>query len=146
MRIPLIRSIVAVWLVGLVVGACVAAPPASPTASAGAGVPAMQGKPWQWTSSTIAGASVITDPTKYSITFASDGTFAAQVDCNQVAGTYTATDQGGATITPGPATLAACPEGSLADVFLAGLAGTTSYQLSAGQLVLTAPNGTMTFS
>jgi heat shock protein HslJ len=144
-RIALIRSTVALSLVGLLVGAC-AAPAASPSVSPGASVPAMQGKPWLWTSSTIAEAPVITDPTKYTITFATDGTFEAKVDCNQVAGTYTATDSGAATITPGPATLAACPEGSLADVFLAGLTGVTSYEMSAGQLVLTAPNGTMTFN
>jgi heat shock protein HslJ len=106
----------------------------------------MQGTQWFWTSSTIAGADVIPDPTKYNITFASDGTFSATVDCNQVSGQFTITQTGEVDITPGPSTRAACPEPSLADVFLAGLTATTQAEIAANTLVLTSPNGAMTFA
>lgn len=106
----------------------------------------MQGTQWFWTSSTIAGADVIPDPTKYNITFASDGTFSATVDCNQVSGQFTITQTGEVDITPGPSTRAACPEPSLADVFLAGLTATTQAEIAANRLVLTSPNGAMTFA
>ena len=49
------------------------------------------------------------------------------------------------TILPGPSTLAACPEGSLADIYVAALAGVTSYAIDGEQLVLTTATGTLTF-
>jgi heat shock protein HslJ len=106
----------------------------------------MQGTPWLWTASTIAGAEQIPDPSKYTITLSTDGTFTAQVDCNQVSGTFVISDYGHVKITPGPSTRAACPEPSLADVFLAGLSGTTTYEIAADGLTLTGPDGAMTFS
>ncbi len=108
----------------------------------------LTGKTWQWTASTTtvpASQSVTPDPENYTITFATDGTFSAKVDCNQVAGTYT-TSGGSMTIVPGPSTLVACPEGSAADIYLAILAGTTSYAINGSELVLTTADGTATFS
>jgi heat shock protein HslJ len=105
----------------------------------------LTGKDWQWTASTVSEPATIPDPSLYTITFAEDGTFAAKVDCNQVAGTYTTADGGAMTIVPGPSTLAACPEGSLADVYLAALGGVTSYAITGDQLVLTTATGTLTF-
>lgn len=141
----LIRSIVVMCLAGVVAAACVAQPP-SGAVSLDPELPTMQGTPWLWTSSTITGAETIPDPTKYTITFASDGTFSAQVDCNQVSGTFTMSETNEVTITPGPSTLAACPEPSLADIFLAGLAGTTRAQIAADRLELEGPDGVMLFA
>ncbi len=141
----LIRSIAMACVAGLVAVACVAQPPTAPV-SLDPNAPAIHGTPWLWTNSSIAGAEVIADPTKYTITFTSDGTFTAQVDCNQVSGTFTETEANGITITPGPSTLAACPEPSMADIFLAGLSGATKYQIAADRLVLTGPDGDMEFA
>jgi heat shock protein HslJ len=141
----LIRPIAIVWVVGAMVVACVAQPPTAPV-SLDPNAPAIHGTPWLWTNSSIAGAEVIADPTKYTLTFASDGTFSAQVDCNQVSGTFTETEANGITITPGPSTMAACPEPSLADIYLAGLSSATRVQIAADRLVLTGPDGEMEFA
>ncbi len=134
-----LRVAIVLALVAALTAACSSA---APSASA----QTLTGKSWQWTASTLAGATTIPDPSKYTLEFVADGNFNAQVDCNRVAGQYTTADAGGITITPGPSTLAACPEGSLADVYLAGLSGTTSYAIDGPQLVLTNSAGTMTFS
>jgi heat shock protein HslJ len=145
MNRSLIRSMVMVCVAGVMATACVAQPSSGPV-SMDPNAPAIHGTPWLWTTSSLAGAETIADPTKYTITFASDGTFSAKVDCNQVSGSFTETESNGVTITPGPSTLAACPEPSLADVFLAGLSGATEYQIAADRLVLTGPQGEMVFA
>ena len=69
---------------------------------------ALTGTTWQWTASTTtvpASQSVVPDPENYTITFNTDGTFEAKVDCNQASGDYT-TNGSELTITPGPSTLA----------------------------------------
>jgi heat shock protein HslJ len=86
------------------------------------------------------------DAGKYTIEFMTDGTFAAKADCNQVAGTYTATATGDMTITPGPSTLVACAEGSLGDLYVLGLTNTSGYAIADGQLTLNlADQGTLQF-
>ena len=81
----------------------------------------------------------------YQIAFTEDGTFSAKADCNQVSGEYETEDaaasSGPLTITPGPSTLAFCPEGSLGDLFVIGLSNTVSYEITADGLVLTLGNG-----
>jgi heat shock protein HslJ len=138
-------SIALLCLVGVVLTACAPEPARGPV-TAPPDVPAMHGTPWLWTASDFDGAEVIPDPTKYTITLSTDGTFTARVDCNQVSGTFTVTDYGDVKITPGPSTRAACPEPSLADVFLEGLSSATKYEMAADGLVLTGPDGGMTFS
>jgi heat shock protein HslJ len=105
----------------------------------------LTGKDWGWTGSTGTFIGGLPDPTKYTINFATDGSFASKVDCNNVAGSYTTTSAGGITILPGPTTLVACPPGSLEQPFLAGLSSATNYQLAGSELILTGPAGTMTF-
>jgi heat shock protein HslJ len=112
------------------------------------GAGGLTGTTWQWTASTTtapASQSVVPDPENYTIEFIDDGTFSAKVDCNQVGGEYSNPGGGSLTITPGPSTLVACPEGSLADLYLAGLSGTTAYAIADGELTLTTADGTMTF-
>ena len=47
---------------------------------------------------------------------------------------------------PGPSTLAACPEGSLAPIFLAGLSSAASYAITDGALTITTQDAsTLTF-
>ena len=141
----LFRSVALACVAGVMAAACVAQPPTG-AVSVDPNLPAIHGTPWLWTDSSIEGAEVIPDPTKYTITFDSDGTFSATVDCNQVSGTFTETEANGITITPGPSTMAACPEPSLADIFLAGLSGATRSQIAADRLVLTGPDGIMEFA
>jgi heat shock protein HslJ len=74
--------------------------------------------------------------TKYTIEFAEDGTWTGKADCNAVSGTYTTSGNDEITIVRGPSTLAVCPEGSFADLYLEGLARAESYKVSAEQLVL----------
>ena len=68
------------------------------------------------------------DQSRYTVTFNEDGTAAIKADCNNVAATYT-TEETNISIVPGASTLAACPEDSLGDKFIAGLSGATSYNL-----------------
>jgi heat shock protein HslJ len=110
---------------------------------------ALTGKTWLWTGSTTsvpASQSVVPDPENYTIMFNADGTFAAKVDCNQVAGDYT-TSGSDLTITPGPSTLAACPDGSLDALYLDGLGKAASYGISGETLTITlSDEGTMEFT
>src|SRR4029079_1009906 len=102
---------------------------------------------WQWSASTTtapASQSVVPNPSSYTIEFKNDGMFAAKADCNQVSGNYT-TSGSNLTIVPGPSTLVACPDDSMADLYLEGLSTTQSYAITDSQLVLTTTDGTMTF-
>ena len=119
------------------------------------------GKTWKLTGITektpaFQGVVPEADQSKYTIEFRADRTFTAKADCNQVGGTYevhrggqsdqNADDQvgpGGAsmTILPGPSTLAACPPGSLADLFVAGLGSAGGFAIAGNQLTLTLGDG-----
>jgi heat shock protein HslJ len=111
----------------------------------------LTGKTWQWTAMTTTtptsqSAVPPDDQANYTIEFKSDGTFASKADCNQLSGTYTTTSSGGLTIVPGPSTLAACPEGSLAPIFQAGLSSAASYAITDGALTITTQDAsTLTF-
>src|SRR5262245_2736857 len=97
----LIRSVALLCVAGLLAAGCQVQPP-SGAVSIDPNLPAMHGTPWLWTSST--GIETIPDPSKYTITFSTDGTFDAQVDCNRVAGQFTVTETNEVEITPGPST------------------------------------------
>jgi heat shock protein HslJ len=135
-------------------------PTAAPTAKPGASAtpsPAtgLIGKVWQLTAITEkdpAFQGVVPDAqqSNYTITFAADATFSAKADCNTVSGTYTtaspAAASGDLAIIPGGTTSAACPEGSLADLYVLGLSNAASYAIAGSQLTITlADQGTLTF-
>jgi heat shock protein HslJ len=134
----LFLGIIALTVSALLLGAC--------QSSSGSD---LTGKTWLWTGSTTsvpASQSVVPDPENYTIMFNTDGTFAAKVDCNQVAGDYT-TSGSDLTITPGPSTLAACPDGSLDGLYLEGLGKAASYAISGETLTITlSDEGTMEFT
>ena len=133
------------------------APGASPPAE-------LLGKTWKLTGITektpaFQGVVPEADQSKYTIRFLADGTFNAKADCNQIVGTYALyrgdgrTDvplepgAGGVSILAGPSTLAACPPGSLADLFVVGLGNLSSYTIAANQLTLTLEDlGTLQFT
>jgi len=109
---------------------------------------ALTGKTWQWTASTTtvpASQSVVPDPENYTIAVNTDGTFSGKADCNQVSGGYT-TSGSDLTISLGPTTMMACPEGSLDGLFLEGLGKAASFSISGSDLTITdADEGTMQF-
>ena len=126
------------------------APRASPPA-------ALLGKTWKLTGITetrpaFQGVVPEADQSKYTIEFQADGTFNAKADCNQVGGTYEVhrgdeadlpLEPGGGSIRilPGPSTLAACPPGSLADLFVIGLGSVADFGITGNELTLTLGGG-----
>ena len=122
-----------------------------PTAAAQSPAEGLMGKAWELAAITemvpaFQGVLPAADAGKYTIEFMDDGTYAAKADCNQLAGTYTATASGEMTINPGASTMAYCGEGSLADLYVIGLTNTQSYAIADGQLTLTlADGGTLQF-
>jgi heat shock protein HslJ len=131
-----------------------AAPTAKPTAAPTPTPPpssGLTGKTWTLTALTLTdpafqGVIPTADQGKYTVTFATDGTFSAQADCNQVAGTYTTTSSGGLTVTPGPSTIVACADGSYGDLYILGLSNAASYVVAGSQLTITLQDGgTLTY-
>ena len=91
----------------------------------------LTGKTWQLTAITelvpaFQGVVPADQQASYTIEFKSDSNFQAKADCNQVSGQYVTTSTGGMTITPGPSTLVACPEGSMGDQYVTGLGNAAS--------------------
>lgn len=93
--------------------------------------------PWQWTAGYNSGAQVVPveNPAAYTITFGEDGAVAIQADCNQAQGEYILAD-GAITITLGPATMAACPDGGQGEQFLQLLAAAVSVEMQNGQMII----------
>ena len=142
-----------------------ALPSKAPTRPAGSLPPGARppaellGKTWKLTGITamtpaFQGMVPAADQANYTIEFQADGRFTAKADCNQVAGTYEV-HRGGAdpsasgaanlppgpgagsmAILPGPSTLAACPPGSLADLFVLWLGNAGGFAIADNQLTL----------
>ncbi len=109
--------------------------------------PALTGTTWEWVSTTDPnGVTAVNNPTRYTILFNADGTANIKADCNNVSATYTA-DSSSISIVPGPSTLAACPEDTLDQQFLAGLTNAAIYFFQEGDLFMDmqADSGTMRF-
>lgn len=107
-------------LIALVVLASASVP--TPTAAQPPAGGDLTGVVWQW-QETIANVDPLMppDPSLYTIEFNADGSLGIRADCNRGGGTYTL-DYAQITIRVGPATLIACPPGSLGDQFLGQLA------------------------
>jgi uncharacterized lipoprotein YbaY/heat shock protein HslJ len=118
------------------------------TSSAGATGSELIGTVWQWQKTQMNDDTSTTpeDPTKYTLTFLTDGSFQVQADCNRGRGIYTV-DGTHLTLRQGIMTLMACLPGSLDTLFLKQLGQTSTYLLSQGNLVLELEQhtGTMTF-
>jgi heat shock protein HslJ len=110
--------------------------------------PSLTGTTWEWFSLTNPlGVTAVNDPSRYTVRFNEDGTAVIKADCNDVAGTYTATDEGALAITLGPSTLALCPEDSQDQQFLTGLENAAVYFFQEGDLFIDmfADGGTLRF-
>lgn len=115
------------------------------------GVDAIANTTWQWTSLGDLSGNLqeVDDPALYTITINEDGTVAIQADCNLVNGTYSldptqasqaleeATIPGAPlTIDLGPATTAACEDGSRGEEFLQLLSTAFYFQVIDNQLAV----------
>jgi heat shock protein HslJ len=134
-------------------GTAAAPDPAITPAPAGAVDPtAVVGPTWRLVAITekvpaFQGVVPPAEQANYTIAFADDGTFSAQLDCNQLAGSYTAGADGSMSIIPGPMTLALCPDGSLSDLYLAALGNVVGWTVDGGTMNLTlADEGTLEFA
>ncbi len=110
--------------------------------------PLLTGVEWQWLGTTTPEEPVtVADSSRYLITFNDDGTANITADCNTVLAQFT-TEEQALTITPGPTTLAACPEDSQGDVFVQQLSNAAIYFFQDGDLYidLAADAGTMRLS
>ena len=107
-------------------------------AACGKGTSGLVGPTWRWTNLTENAPlahSEVASPDLYTLTLAADGSFRAKADCNMVGGTYvTAGDE--ITLSLGPSTLAACPEGSLADQFVSLLHTVSTFTVEGNDLAL----------
>jgi heat shock protein HslJ len=125
------------------------APTPSPTPAPGAG---LTGSVWNLTTITekvpaFQGVVPTADVGKYTIEFQTKGSFSAKADCNTLNGTWTAASGGGLTLVIGQSTLVACPDGSLADLYVVGLNKVASYAVSGTTLTLTlADQGTLGYT
>lgn len=70
----------------------------------------------------------IENPDRYTLTFGQESQLSIQADCNQAGGNFTLSGQN-IVIEVGPATLAACPEGSQSETFLTLLPGEKQLQI-----------------
>ena len=77
----------------------------------------------------------------YTIAFTTGGSFAARADCNAITGTYTLDRGDGMTITPGPSTLVACPDGSYGSLFAHALDTVATWAIAGAELTLTTSDG-----
>jgi heat shock protein HslJ len=124
-----------------------AAPTTAPTPGPSNG---LLGKTWQLTKILLVDPDVAYDipadrQAKFTIVFADDGTFSAQADCNTVDGSYSTVDpaasSGDLTIVPDSGSTAACPDGSIGDLFVLGLASVVSYSIESNVLTTTTDDG-----
>ena len=115
------------------------------------GAAALTGKDWQLTAITekvpaFQGVVPAADQSKYTITFATDLTFHGTADCNQISGTYKTTGSNGLTIELGASTMAFCPEGSMADLYVHALSRSKTWAVTNDTLTITLDDeGTLTF-
>lgn len=109
----------------------------------------LHGTVWKWTGSLFSDGKQVTpdDPNNYLLSFLAAGRVSIKADCNQVNGAYTVNGNQ-LTITPGPSTLVACPEGSLGDEYVRQLSNVSSYFFKDGKLILEFKfdSGSMTFA
>jgi heat shock protein HslJ len=134
--IGLLLTIALAWLASMAMQQPpVQLPPAtSPPTTSSAGFP---GGAWQWQSTHHADGTIVTaaDPSRYTVTFQSNGQLMIRADCNTVLGSYTVS---GAelSIMLGPSTLVGCPPDSQADQFVADLASVSGFAVVDGNLQL----------
>lgn len=119
-------------------------PPAEPETMTVSYSPSLTGVVWEWLGTSLSGTfTAAAVPSLYQVEFLADGSAQIKADCNNVLATYTL-DGENLTITLGPSTLVACPEGSQADLFLQQLGTASQYSFETiGNLNLAVSDGSL---
>ncbi len=76
------------------------------------------------------------DPSRYTLTFGTDGSVKVRADCNMGRGSWRSASAGELRFGPMAATRAECPPGSLYDRYMAQFAWVRSYAIRDGRLLL----------
>lgn len=122
---------------------------AQPAAEAAVAMTAsLTGTTWQWVALTDPMQQVEIDaPESYTLTFLDDGLLQIQADCNQATASYTVSDDGRLTITPGIMTLARCGPASRSEELIQKLGFAARYFFQDGHLFidLMSDGGTLEF-
>jgi heat shock protein HslJ len=108
----------------------------------------LTGITWQWVGLTDPMQQVAIDaPEKYTLTFLDDGSLQIQADCNLATASFTATDDGSLTVTPGIMTLALCGPESRSEELIQKLGFAARYFFQDGHLFIDmmADGGTLEF-
>jgi heat shock protein HslJ len=102
--------------------------------------PALVNKTWAWEARDPNGGSSapinVTNPENYTLVFNEDGTFNAKLDCNAGNGRYATSKPGSIFMELGPTTMAACPQGSLADSMMQTFGPAQNYSFEENGAVL----------
>jgi heat shock protein HslJ len=100
-------------------------------------VDAITGVTWQWVATEYSDDTTLTidDPSRYTILLQPDGTAALQVDCNRGGGSYTL-DGSLLSLDVVEMTRMACPEGSLAEVFIRELNSAATFVMDGEEFVI----------
>jgi heat shock protein HslJ len=124
------RALVAATAVSLVFATTALAQTPAPAST-------LQSTVWRWVHSVMDNDTFVApiDRDRYTIDFATNGTFSAQADCNQVSGTYRLLGRR-LSLQLGPTTLAACPPQSKSDDFIQQLGAVVSQAGTDTALVL----------
>ncbi len=107
----------------------------------------LTGVTWEWSVLVDSmGQTEVTEPTRYTAVFNSDGTLNLVADCNIVNSTFV-TNGFNIEIMPGMSTLVACEEGSQDQLFVNSLNAAESYTVEDNELFITlaGDSGTMIF-
>ena len=113
------------------------------TSGTKAAPPPLTNVPWHWTVLTVtspATQTAVPNPADYTVAFKSGGQLQLKADCNTGTGTYK-TNGSAMTISVGQMTKDPCPPGSMANMYLTGLAGVAAYQFDDGRLALEMKSG-----
>jgi heat shock protein HslJ len=139
------RSAATVAVSAVLVGvtACVAP-------STGPGVPPLTGTVWELQQIQMNDDTLLTanPPANYTAEFADDGQVFMRADCNRAVGSFEELADGRISVTLGPTTLAACPEGSIGPQFLQAMNDANLYFFQNDDLFIDLKfgSGTMQFS
>jgi heat shock protein HslJ len=126
-------ALLAAWLLAASAGA------EGEPAPTGDLAPPLVGSHWRWERTLMNDDSVHEPPAaesrRYTVRFGEDRKLSIRADCNRVLGHWTLEGRSIA-IEAGPTTMVECPEGSLADVFLADLSAAALHFVHDGDLYL----------
>ncbi len=118
--------------------------------SSGPGVPPLTGSIWELQQIQMSDGTLLTanSPQNYTAEFAEDGQVFVKADCNRAIGQFTEFADGRITVSLGPTTQAACPEGSISPQFLQAMNNASFFFFQNDDLFvdLKFDSGTMQFS